>query len=228
MTTISLPLAVWGDRYNHFIPQWWNGVRLLERQPDEIVLVSDSDLLLGSVPDWVDVPVKRVRATCEDFAGWWNTAIGLCSSDWFAICNVDDYFLPAGLNQVDEADAAGANFLVDSLRVRQTGEIWSGVWDPVTIPERFTMPGAEPMRKDLFDAAGGYREGFRFVDWALMVDVVALGLARPFQASTVRVVFDNGSNHETMSGGMLDSVARAQATEQVRQLSADLGLLPVQ
>ena len=228
MTTISLPLAVWGEEYVHFIPKWWNGVRLLKRQPDEIVLVSDNDLLLESVPDWVHVPVKRIRSVHHDFAEWWNIAVLNCTSEWFAICNVDDYFLPDALSEVDEAERQGCNFLVDKLQVKQTGEIWSGVWDPETIPQRFTLPGAEPMRRDLFFEAGGYRKGFRFVDWALAVDIIHKGLAKPFTASTVRAVFDNGSDRLTMSGNMLDSLARDEGSAQVRQLSAQLGLLPVQ
>lgn len=231
MTTISLPLAVWGDKYSRFIPQWWDGVKSLRRQPDEIVLVTDMDdtpRLLSSVPDWVSVPVKRIRVDVTDFCEYWNAAIEACASGWFAICNVDDYFLSGGLDQVDEADAAGCNFLVDSLQVKQTGHVWSGRWQPETIPFQFTMPGAEPMRKDLFVAAGGYRIGFRFPDWALMVDIIALGLAKPFQASTVRVMFDMGVDHDTMSGQRLASELRDAGNEQVRNLSRELGLLTVQ
>lgn len=224
MPTISLPLAVWGEGYAEFLPRWLDGVRTLARKPDEIVLVTDQANKHLAKEMLTDIPVKAHWLKAQDYR-LWDYAIRQCTSDWIAICNIDDQFLPNALDQIDEADNAGANLLIDSLRVKGSNHVWGGYWDPNTIPQRFTMPGAEPMRKDLYIAAGGYEKEYRFPDWALAVHMVAKDLARPFTARTERIIFDPGNDRVTLSGQNANPQLKAQGTAQVHHLSKSLGLL---
>ena len=224
MPKISVPLAVWGDGYADFFDQWYEGLENLGVQPDEIVLVTDEknvDILEGKT---VRYTVYQHYMKAADYR-LWDYAVRKCHGDWIAFCNIDDQFLPNALDQIEEADAAGCNLLVDSLIVKQTGHRWTGHWDPNTIPQRFTMPGAEPMRKDLYIAAGGFDYRFQYPDWALAVNMVAKSLAKPFAAKTDRIIFDNGADRVTLSGGQQNPSVKAAGTAQVHELSKSLGLL---
>jgi hypothetical protein len=224
LATVSLPLAVWGEGYAQFFERWQEGVATLARQPDEIVIVTDEANKNLPVRYHLDIALQTHYLKASDYR-LWDYAIRQCSSDWVAICNIDDKFLPNALDQIDEADEAGANLLVDSLRVKGNDHLWTGHWDANTIPQRFTMPGAEPMRKDLYIAAGGYDYNFRFPDWALAVHMVHKSLARPFTARTERIIFDTGADRVTLSGANANPQAKAQGTAQVHDLAKSLGLL---
>jgi hypothetical protein len=224
LVTISLPLAVWGNDYTKFFERWIEGVRLLARKPDEIVIATDkaNEGIASSLN--IDIPIKTLVYEFADYR-LWDLAIRNCSSEWVAICNIDDQFLPNALDQINQADEAGANLLVDSLRVKGTGHRWTGYWDAATIPYRFTMPGAEPMKKNLYIEAGGYDSKYQFPDWALAVHMVHKDLARPFTANTERIIFDAGDDRITMSGNSANPQLKAAGTAQVRELSKSLGLL---
>lgn len=224
MVKISLPLALWGTAYSQFFSRWLDGVNRLARKPDEIVIVTDeANKDIANNAD-TSIPLKTYSFEIADYR-LWDIAIRNCSSDWVAICNIDDQFLPNALDQIDQAEKAGANLLVDSLRVKGTNHRWTGYWDAATIPNRFTMPGAEPMKKDLYIAAGGYDHNFQFPDWALAVHMVHKNLARPFTANTERIIFDPGDDRVTMSGNSANPQIKAAGTAQVRELSKSLGLL---
>jgi len=223
LTRISLPLAIWGEGYGDFLDRWLDGVHGLNRQPDEIVLVTDEQNK-GLHNLKTDIPIQTHWLKAQDYR-LWDYAIRQSTGDWIAICNVDDVFLPAALDTIDQADREGYNLLIDSLVVKQTGHVWRGYWDAGTIPHRFTMPGAEPMRKDLYLEAGGFDYNFQYPDWALMVKAVAKGIVRPFNSPTERIIFDTGADRLTMSGGQQNPSVKARGSAQVHELAKDLGLL---
>jgi hypothetical protein len=224
MATVSLPLAVWGEGYAQFFPRWVEAANQLGKKPIEIVLVTDeANRYLSEVVE-SQIPIKHHYLKAADYR-LWDYAIRQCQGDWIGICNVDDVWLANGLDQIDEAEAEGCNLLVDSLIVRGTEHVWSGYWDANTIPERFTLVGAEPMRKDLYIAAGGFDYRYQFPDWALAVHMVHKSLAKPFRAKTHRVYFDPGFDRVTMSGQQQNPSLKAAGTAQVHDLSRSLGLL---
>jgi hypothetical protein len=224
VTTISLPLAVWGNNYAQFFERWVNGVKRLERKPDEIVIVTDvKNKDLAKDLD-IDIPFTTHYLDCADYR-LWDYAIRNCKSDWIAICNIDDEFLPGALNQIQEADDAGCNLLLDRLIVRGRHHVWSGTFDPNVIPYQFTMPGAEPMKRQLYIDAGGFDYRYQFPDWAMAVHMVHKSLAKPFTATSERIIFDPGDTRLTMSGTNQSYNIKAAGTAQVHELSRSLGLL---
>lgn len=223
MTTITLPLALWGTGYDQFIHRWLEGVRSLRRQPDEIVVVTDEKNKHIKEFLNLDIYTQFHWLPCSDYR-LWDYAIRQSHSKWFAICNIDDYFLPGALDEIDQADAQGCNLLIDSLEV-SIGGVWSGYWDADEIPFRFTMPGAEPMTRELYVKAGGFDHNLQFPDWGLAVHMVHKNLAKPYKAQTRRIMFDTGHHRVTLSGQSQDPSVKAAGTAQIHELSRSLGLL---
>ena len=226
MTTITLPLALWGEGYAEFLPRWWEGVLSLEVQPDEVVIVADAKnhpAVMASLPD-VDFPIITELFQGEDYADFWNRAIGLSSSEWVAICNADDKFLPGALNDIEVADQHECNLLCDSIQDKDSNSITRSHWSQDKVATDWTMVGAEPMKRSLWQAAGGFRKGYLFADWQLAMDMAKTGLVRAYEASTLRIIFDRGQTRKTLSGIMQDGMAKADGYKMLRELAARLEL----
>jgi len=220
---ISLPLAIWGDGYSQFLPQWWAGVQSLETKPFEINIVTDEknwEAVKASVPN--EGVVRVIKENLNSYAEYWNQAIYLCVGKWIAICNVDDYFLPKALNSIPEAEAAGCNLVCDWLRTKGSDSVQQCIWNPMTLDYEFELGGANPMTKHLWQASGGFPEGIRFADWGLALHMRKTDLVKPYNTPTMRIVFDRGYDRMTTSGALLGPDERAEGMEQIRQLSRSL------
>lgn len=226
MTTISLPLAIWGTGYSEFLPRWWDGVASLQRQPNEIVIVTDQANAQAALESLraLPIPTRVIPFNGNNYAEFWNKAIAESTSDWIAICNVDDMFLPEALNQIDQADDGGYNLVCDSIQDKDSNNVVMSSWDQNNIGTNWSMVGAEPMRKDLWQAAGGFRPGYLFADWALAMDMAKTNKVKAFDASTIRIIYDRGHNRKTLSGVMQDSEAKVNGYKMLRQLAQELGL----
>ena len=217
--TISLPLAIWGTGYAQFLPQWFAGVQSLERELLEIVIVCDKanfPAVMKACPDFSKVRIKVEEH--KDYSAYWNRAFELCQGKWIAICNVDDYFLPGALNQIDQADAEGCNLICDHLLHKGTNVRQSARWEPELLDSQFNLMGANPMTKHLWEASGGFPDGIRFADWGLAIQMRQTGLVRPFYASTDRVVYDVGYDRPTMTGASLAGDSRTEGNQQIQQI----------
>lgn len=220
---ISLPLAIWGDGYSSFLPQWWEGVRSLETKPDEIIIVTDDKnfpAVAASVPDWGDV--RLIKENLNSYAEYWNKAISLCGGKWIALCNVDDYFLPRGLNSIPEAEKRGKNLVCDAIRTKGSDHVQQTIWNPDALNYEFELGGANPMTKALWQASGGFPEGIRFADWGLALGMRKTGLVEAYVTSEIRIVYDRGYDRLTLSGATLGDDERAEGREQIRQLAKSL------
>lgn len=223
VTSISLPLAIWGTGYAEFLPRWWEGVQSLETEFLEVVIVTDRQNYPAVMKAITDFSKVRIRVEeYPNYAGYWNRAIELCQGKWFAMCNVDDQFLPGALNQIAEADEEGKNLLCDSLRNKGSETIQTAKWNPAEFSMTFTLLGANPMTKQLWEAAGGFLPGIRFADWGLAIQMDKTGLVKPFYASTLRIIYDVGYDRPTLSGAQLGSAERAEANEEPKRLLREL------
>lgn len=226
LTTITLPLAIWGEGYAEFLPRWWDGVLSLNRKPDEVSIVADVKNFKAVIETWpkTDIPVKAITYTGEDYADFWNKAISEATSEWVAICNVDDQFLPPALDQIDQADTEGCNLVCDSIQDKGSHNVTMSSWRPDVVAHTWTMVGAEPMKKSLWEASGGFRKGFLFADWALAMDMAKTGLVKAFDASTLRIIYDRGYDRKTLSGAMQDGNKKSEGYAMLRELASQLGL----
>lgn len=221
--SVSLPLAIWGNGYSQFLKQWFQGAQSLEKPFDEIVVVCDEANYPAVMSAVVDFTKVRIRVENHDgYAAYWNRAIDLCRGKWLGICNADDYFLPEALNQLDEADEQGCNLICDNLLHKGTNQRQTASWVPEALDSSFTLMGANPMTKALWEAAGGFPSGVQFADWGLALRMRKTGLVKPFYASTNRIVYDVGYDRPTMSGASLDANVRREAHEQINKIVQEL------
>ena len=225
MTTITLPLAIWGTGYARFLPRWWEGVKSLKRQPDEVVIVTDAanyEAALKSVPEGYSALVEIIDG--KGYSDFWNKAVELCTSDWISICNADDLFLPEALNEIDSAELAGCNLITDSIQDLVGGAIHKSKWNGRKIGTEWTMVGAEPMKRDLFLRAGGFEPGQRFADWALAIKCYLVGVSA-YDTNTVRILYDRGLNRRTLSSKLNPPEVLIESYRDIARLSKELGFI---
>jgi hypothetical protein len=222
MTTISVVSAIWGSGYCQFVDRWWASVAALERTPDQVVVITDQDnfdLVQTRRPLGYDVPLKIVALDNEStFNDYWDAAFRECDMDWIATCCIDDVFVSEALNDIDRADEQGCEMVADGVRFTDQSRIWKGYWNPVQIFDSMTMPGAAPMRKDMYERVGGFPKQIYWSDWAFYMVCAKAGV-KVFQSDLIRIIFDEGYTHKTQSGQQLDSDTRQMANHQIRDFA---------
>lgn len=223
MTTVSVVCAVWGENYRQFIPRWWDSVANLQRQPDQVVVITDRDnfeRVHANKPMNYKVPTKvHGILHAETFNGYWDMAYRECDMEWIATCCIDDVFLPEALNDIDKADAEGCELIADAVKFTNQSRIWRGYWNPQEMYRNMTMPGAAPMKKAMYERVGGFPREIYWSDWGFYMLCAKAGV-KVYQSDIIRIVFDEGYNHKTQSGQQLDPDTRAFANQQIGEFAA--------
>ena len=223
MTTIGLPLAIWGESYAEFLPRWWEGVTHLERQPDEIVIISDERNFDAVVEMSKGYPAEVYKdKTSQTYADFWNKAVDGLATDWIAFCNVDDKFLPEALNDIEDADANGCNLITDVIQDLDSGALHKSKWNGRLVGTGWTMVGAEPMKRELFLKCKGFPQNQRFADWALAMKMHLVGVSA-YDTNTIRIIYDRGATRKTQSSMLQGQEVLSQGYAALRALSKELG-----
>ncbi|MFZ9703349.1 MAG: hypothetical protein ACO3B7_04040 [Candidatus Limnocylindrus sp.] len=223
---ISIVTAAWGLGWAQFVDGWWDAIERMTRLPDEIVVAYENPDLARASESCRDIPgvdLTGIVLEIGGFTNYWNQAMRAATGDWIVPVCIDDRILPDALTEIPAADEAGAELLVDAIQWKYRGDVWRGYWDAAAIGRVLTLPGAAPFKRSLFDRIGGFREDMYSSDWAFYMDAAALGV-ETYQASTVRIVFDEGNAHATRSGVQLDAETRREADAQMVMLAESLGL----
>lgn len=220
MVTISVVNATWGERYHQFIPRWWAGVESLQRKPDEVLIVVATDTetaIKQSVPKAFKKITKIIVSDREDFNDYWDLAFSSASGDWLAGCSIDDWFLPEALNEVDAAAKAGCELVADTVVLHPSGKLFEGRWDADAIFTKLVVPGVAPMSASLYERIGGFDRDIYFSDWGFYIKAAAAGVS-VHQTDIKRIVYDEGVDHETMSGPLKPAHIDDMAHRQIRDL----------
>lgn len=222
LTTLSVITGCWGKDYAAFAPQWWDGLLSLNRQPDEIVFgieQGDPENLLSSIPE--NLNVKILTFPEEGINQRYDFLIRASGSKWFSFVPIDDELLPGAFDEIDKAEETGAELYVDSIQYRGSGRIWNGHWNTSGI--RYTMPAPQliPSTKALYEKVG-MKFDYRWSDWIFQIDA-AKCQAKPYIASTTRIIFDEGYSRLTESGRMLDPAIRNLEDSKVHKYAAENG-----
>lgn len=199
MATLSLITACWGEEYGQFIPQWWRGVQSLNRKPDEIILGIAKDDPVGlanSIPEGIKAKVVILPDLEINYK--WDYAIRQSSSKWFSTIPIDDELLPGAYDEIDQADAEGAELYIDSIIYRHSQRVWKGHWDTSNIASVMPAPQLIPSTIELYKRLGQKFE-YRWSDWVFQIDAAKAG-AKPYIAGTTRMIFDAGVDRVTESG----------------------------
>lgn len=227
MTTIGIVTTVWGSNYTKFIPKWWEAVSNLERQPDEVTVVTDSineEAIRSNAPDHLaDVLNIVIVSNPEelDFNDFWDKAYRSCNQKWMVTCCIDDVFLPKALSAIDDADADEAELVIDGCILYPHNTVWNGYWNPDEIYNRITLPGNAPMTKDLYERVGGFDRDIYWSDWAFYMKAAKAGV-KVYQTDTMRITHNLGADYKTRSGVSLDSETRQWADNQIRVYAKEL------
>lgn len=202
MITLGIGTCLFGSAgYSPFIARWWEGVQELNRQPDSIVIAYDkenSKLILDSIPKKYESITKLIEMEGE-YAEFMNAIQVAQTADWFSLCGIDDKYLPGAFDELDQAHSEGCDIYIDKLQLLHDGSIMEGRWIPELIPSQMTCPGAAPIKRELFLKTKGVSKGSQYDDWELYMRCVAVG-AKPFHASTIRIIHDLGYDRQTRSG----------------------------
>lgn len=231
MTTISLVTTVWGEKYTRFIPKWWQAVSALERQPDEVTVVTDAineQVFRAHAPNHLADALNIVIVSNPDdldFNDFWDKAYRSCTQKWMVTCCIDDVFTPQALNAVDDAHLAGAELVIDGCIMSPHNQVWRGYWNPNEIFECITLPGNAPMTKELYERVGGFDRDIYWSDWAFYMKAAKAGV-KVYQTDIIRIIFDLGTEHKTRSGVLLDSETRQWANQQILEYARELKARP--
>jgi hypothetical protein len=222
MTTLSVITGCWGKDYAAFADQWWRGVLSLNRKPDEIIFgieEGDPENLLETIPAGVEATVLTFPTEGINYR--YDHLILNSTSKWFSFVPIDDELLPEAFDEIDQADESGAELYVDSIVYRNTGRVWKGHWNYENI--RYVMPAPQliPSTKELYERLG-MKFDYRWSDWIFQIDA-AKANAKPYIASTCRLIFDEGLTRLTESGRMLDPAIRHAEDVKVHRYAMDNG-----
>jgi hypothetical protein len=223
--TIGVGMSLFGTSYNEFLPRWWEGVQSLNRQPDAIIIAHDppnKDYVESLIPDAYKKITKTINMQGE-FADYMLAIQANHTTDWISVCNVDDRYLPGAFDEIEQADAEGCDIYIDKLELKHDGSILEGRWLPGELLNRMTCPGAAPIKRELFEKTGGHTKGTIYDDWELYIRCVAAG-AKPFHASTVRIIHDIGYDRVTMSGVSRPPENDAIGFAHIAKVKEELGL----
>jgi hypothetical protein len=224
MVRISVVNAIWGERYHQFVSRWWAGVESLERKPDEVLIVAASDsaqVMKDSVPKGFKKITRVIVSDNENFNDYWDLAFASASGEWLAGCSIDDWFLPEALSEIDAAAEAGCELVCDSVVLHPSGKVFEGRWDSEAIFSNLVMPGVAPMSADLYHRIGGFDRDIYFSDWGFYIKAAAAGV-KVHQTNIQRVVYDEGLDHETMSGPLKPAHVDQMAHQQIQDLARRL------
>ena len=195
----SVVVAVWGTRYQPYIARWWESLRTLNRQPNEIVLVSDladDSNLFGTIPDWVDVPVVKVQIDSDQYNELWSAAVHAASQEWIVKLCIDDQFCPEALDFLDTVEG---DLVIDRCKFLQGGE-WVPSWDTGNTGDRRFAPASfSPFRRNLIQFYDKIPKPCLWDDYVFYL-LLAKANVKVYKTDNYRMIHDLGVDHETVSG----------------------------
>ena len=195
----SVVVAVWGTRYQPYIARWWESLRTLNRQPNEIVLVSDladDSNLFGTIPDWVDVPLVKVQIDSDQYNELWSAAVHAASQEWIVKLCIDDQFCPQALDFLETVEG---DLVIDRCRFLQGGD-WVASWDTNdTDNRRFAPASFSPFRRSLIQFYDKIPKPCLWDDYVFYL-LLAKANVKVYRTDNYRMIHDLGVDHETVSG----------------------------
>ena len=222
--TVGICSSLFGTGYSGFYSRWWAGVKSLNKQPAEIVIVHDPDNR-AEVLDSIPQDYKSITKTIEMTGTYSEFRLAMqrgLKTDWLSVGDVDDQYLPGAFDELDQADAEGCDIYIDKVQFKHDGSIFEGTWQPDQIPYRMTCPGNAPIKRELYERTGGSTAGSYYDDWELYIRCVAAG-AKPFHASTVRLIHDLGHDRVTLSGVNRPSINDSIGQDAIAKVRLELG-----
>jgi hypothetical protein len=222
--SIGICSSLFGTGYSGFYPRWWGGIKSLKKQPAEIVIAHDPQNK-AEVLDSIPQEYKSITKTIEMTGNYSDFRLAMyrgLKTDWLSVGDVDDCYLPEAFDELDQAHNEGCDIYIDKVQFKHNGSIFEGTWQPDQIPYRMTCPGNAPIKRELYEKTGGSTSGSFYDDWELYIRCVAAG-AKPFHASTVRLIHDLGHDRVTLSGVNRPAVNDTIGQDAIARVRQELG-----
>jgi hypothetical protein len=220
---ISIVVLAWGEpgnRYSGFVGRWWEAVMAMSPKPAEVVVVHSEPEPLGLL-NAAPAGMKLVAVPCEGTAPQMaNAGVRAASQPWFSAIGVDDTYRPDAFKHLEAATQVGAEIVVWNHQERDSDHVWECFWSPAVLRRANTVQGASPVRRSLWERAGGFPD-VAWWDWGFWLRAAAAG-AVAMETGAIGVDFDAGRNHETFSGPALPAEIRANRDREIFRLVQDI------
>ena len=146
--------------YAEFLPGWFASVARLAKQPDEVVVVTDIDVLPNDV--------RRIQAPSGPFhwPEWHRALFDACETDYVSWVNADDRYEPHALTDWPSSDVViyGNQFTTGSDDVASLLEV------------RYNhVPCGSPVRLEAYRRSPGFVDLMPYSDWGLWVGLAKTG-----------------------------------------------------
>lgn len=221
--TLAIHTSSHAERYGVFIPRYWEAMKRLNRQPDQIVILYHDSNLTGfpeSVPAEYVSRVKLVQTDKQHGTETVNLNIGAADTDWVAFCGLDDQVFPEAYDEL--AHVGSAEILVGNVRM-SNGSDFIGVWNPELLKTRNTLTALSPYRKALWERVGGW-PAIRWSDWGFWIKCAMAGVEVQ-KSANFQALFDVGQTHLTDSGHMLAEAVRQAGERELQQFAKEIGFI---
>lgn len=220
--SVSVALACWGEQYVRFQDRWWESLKNVKRQPDEIVIVAGPQVRdrLFTVPTWVESKVILIEGDCLNPHEWWHLALHSTSGDYILPLGLDDQFGENALNFAEETDA---DLIIDSVQFIQGGD-WPAVWEPdAPFTRRFAPAAVSPFHRRLLPIWDKIPKDCYWDDYVWYL-LLAKEQVSVYRTEAVRMMHDLGNSHQTMSGVLLPIDTRIEADQQLNRIRQELSI----
>jgi hypothetical protein len=221
--TLAIHTSSHAAHYGVFIPRYWDAIKRLNRQPDQIVILYHESNLTGfadSVPAQYRSRVKLIETDKEHGAETVNIAIEAADTEWVAFCGLDDQVLPEAYDELEHI--VDAEILVGNVKM-SNGSDFVGVWDTELLKSRNTLTALSPYRKALWERVGGWPD-IRWNDWGFWIKCAMAGV-QTVQSANFQALFDVGQTHLTDSGHMLSEDIRRAGEIELQQFAKKIGFI---
>ena len=221
--TLAIYTSSHAEHYGVFIPRYWEAIKKLNRQPDQIVILYHESNLTGlpeSVPVEYVSRVKLIETDKQHGAETQNLTIGAADTDWVAFCGLDDQVFPEAYDEL--AHIGKAEILVGNVR-QSDGRDFIGVWDRELMKRQNTLTALSPYRKALWERVGGMPD-IRWNDWGFWIKCHMAGV-EVAKSNNFQALFDMGLTHLTDSGYMLNEDVRQEGERELQRFAREVGFV---
>jgi len=219
--TFSIHTSSHAEHYGVFIPRYWEAIKSLNRQPDQIVIVYHESNLTrfpDSVPAQYRSRVKLIETDQEHGSETANLSFSSADTDWIAICPLDDQVFPEAYDELGQI--GDVEILVGNVKL-SNGLDFMGRWDRELMKTRNTLTALSPFKKTLWERVDGW-PNIRWNDWGFWIKC-HMAEARVSHSANFQALFDLGATHLTDSGQMLDENIRQAGEREVREFAKQIG-----